>query len=396
MSHFRQTIARERYAVCPLCVRDDLLRHLASRGADRHACFLCRIKRGPRVRTDQPRFICGCKAAIRFHYSEWNYHTRIGGERLESLLAADDNPIFHYPKGMDPLDKEGFVLSFLEPAFENQRRLSLITAPGRQILEHSPKPAIATQPHPLLERMGAELRSKNYFAVEREFYPKIMRIARFVNNRIRRHTQFHRARIGAEIDAWNFSSDMQVVTPFYTPWKSDELGAPPVAKANVGRMNRAGVSFLYLASDADTAVCEIRPHPGEVVSLGRFAANRSLRIADFTLHPRAKLYQNDEQLDLLHLIVGIDKTFATAAPPSDRTLYSVTQLLSDMIRRMGFQGAAFRSTVGAGYNLVVFEPDLFRWVSDSARVVVVKGLKYDYRPGPLFDPDKNYDCPRQM
>jgi len=384
------------YAVCPFCMRDELVRHLAARGKDRLACFLCGTKRGPRVRTDQPKFIRGCKAAIRFHYSEWNYHTRIGGDPLESLLSEDDNPLFRYAKRIDASAREEFVLSFLEPAFENQRRLSLITAPGRQILEHRPKPAIATQPHPLLERMGTELRSKNYFAVERVFYPKVSQIARFVDHRIRRHTQFHRARIGAQIDAWNFSHDMQIVTPFYTPWKDIDLGAPPVAKANVGRMNRAGVSFLYLASDADTAVREIRPHPGEVVSLGRFATNRSLRIADFTLHPRSKLYENDEQLDLLHLIVAIDRTFATAAPPSDRTLYSVTQLLSDMIRQMGFQGVGFRSTVGDGYNLVVFEPDLFRWVPDSARVEVVDGLKYDYHPGQLFDPDKHYDRPRQM
>lgn len=121
------------FAICPLCIRDELVRHLAAEGRDRLACFLCGTKRGPRLRTNRLAFIQGCKAAIRFHYSEWNYHPRIGGERLERLLADRENPLFCYPAKIDELELESFIFSFLEPAFADQRRLSLITAPGRQI-----------------------------------------------------------------------------------------------------------------------------------------------------------------------------------------------------------------------------------------------------------------------
>ncbi|MGS2724835.1 RES domain-containing protein [Porticoccus sp. GXU_MW_L64] len=43
----------------------------------------------------------------------------------------------------------------------------------------------------------------------------------------------------------------------------DEMGAPPKRLASQGRANPAGIPYLYLASNPETAVSEIRPHTGE-------------------------------------------------------------------------------------------------------------------------------------
>jgi hypothetical protein len=62
-----------------------------------------------------------------------------------------------------------------------------------------------------------------------------------------------------------------------TIYQSDigaEVGAPPPPpQTTPGRLNRDGVSFLYLSTDEAIATAEVRPHPGNRVSI---AASRSL------------------------------------------------------------------------------------------------------------------------
>ncbi|WP_164112000.1 MULTISPECIES: RES family NAD+ phosphorylase [Sphingobacterium] len=59
----------------------------------------------------------------------------------------------------------------------------------------------------------------------------------------------------------------------YTPYTSSEISSPPSYLARKGRMNREGFSFLYLAEDIETAINEIRPNPGDIISVGGFRQN---------------------------------------------------------------------------------------------------------------------------
>lgn len=79
-------------------------------------------------------------------------------------------------------------------------------------------------------------------------------------------TPLFRARVRSADDAW--------------PLDPENLGAPPNRKAAAGRMNAAGIPYLYLALERETAVAEVIQTPPSMVAVGQFHATKPLRILD--------------------------------------------------------------------------------------------------------------------
>lgn len=197
--------------------------------------------------------------------------------------------------------------------------------------------------------------------------------------------------MGAKQRAADFNDVGAAPTYFYEPHKDKEIGSPPVGVATAGRVNRPGVSYLYLASDTSTAAAEIRPHPGELVSVGSFEVTKDLRIVDLRSHDLTKLWRNDSELEMLELVIAMERVFATAAPPSNRSAYTLTQFLGEIFRRLEFDGVLFRSTVGDGDNLVIFNPANAAWINGSSRAIDVKKVNYEWVDVGLFEETKQYD-----
>ena len=70
-------------------------------------------------------------------------------------------------------------------------------------------------------------------------------------------------------------------------WTPDALsmGAPPPYLASGGRMNPAGISYLYLAFEEQTAIAEIFRGPPANIAIARFKASRALSILDLIRLP---------------------------------------------------------------------------------------------------------------
>ena len=62
-----------------------------------------------------------------------------------------------------------------------------------------------------------------------------------------------------------------------------KLGPPPSSLARAGRMNAAGISVFYGATEADTCIAEARAPVGSSVVLGRFEIIRPVRVLDLDL-----------------------------------------------------------------------------------------------------------------
>lgn len=76
-------------------------------------------------------------------------------------------------------------------------------------------------------------------------------------------SKFSRARIGVK-DRLIFTSKYSDPPSSrkiyqYLPFSQKDIDRPPIQIATEGRLNRDRVSILYLASDKDTAVAELRP-----------------------------------------------------------------------------------------------------------------------------------------
>ena len=63
-----------------------------------------------------------------------------------------------------------------------------------------------------------------------------------------------------------------------------DLGAPPNEKANAGRMNPAGISYLYLAKELTTAVHEVTKEPAQIL-VAQFRLKRAVNVLDLNEVP---------------------------------------------------------------------------------------------------------------
>lgn len=69
------------------------------------------------------------------------------------------------------------------------------------------------------------------------------------------------------------------------PLNAEQMGAPPSELTRAGRMNPAGISYLYLAFEPETAFAEVLSGPPCKVAVARFETICELNILDLTKLP---------------------------------------------------------------------------------------------------------------
>lgn len=377
--------------VCYECCVAPLLKDLVLRHGRKSKCSLCEVENVVCVNTGLDDFLLAIKALIRYHFGEWQYHSKLGDGSLEGLFFIDPNPFLKINPKQSNIDREDVVLSFLDDVNERQMQVNVITAYGREIYQYLPHIPISSGESEILSNANRALFERNYFLVEDEYEAILRPIVPFMTATINAGSMWYRARMGAKRRAANYKDMGGPPTYYFEPHKNKEIASPPVGLATAGRVNRPGVSYLYLASNTSTAAAEIRPHPGEYISLGQFEVVKNISVIDLRSHDLTKLWRNDDELEKLELIIAMEKVFAMAAPPSNRSTYTLTQFLGELFRRLGFDGVLYRSTVGDGHNLVVFNPAHAQWMADSGRAMNVTKVSYELEDIQLFDEGESYD-----
>jgi hypothetical protein len=162
---------------------------------------------------------------------------------------------------------------------------------------------------------------------------------------------------------------------------------PMADRAKEGRANSKGVPVFYSALDQKTAIAETRPWIGSYVSYGIFIAKRDLRMVNCSgnymgsrnLSMTLKYSKNepDSQTREKWVWHDIDEAFSEPITPSDDLAdYVPTQILSELFRREQFNGIVFRSSIGPGKNIVLFQSDDVQFV--RSRIVKIMKLELDY------------------
>lgn len=248
--------------MCSRCARDPLLRRfIRRRSTNVTRCDVCRAKKVPVLSVADPALRGIVRALVRYHYSEWDYNTHFGGHGLEDLLT-NENAITTISPGA-AYDEDAYV-DFTAEVFDTgyedyDKGVSLFAGyddDGQRPLLRSLKTDRAFR----LEEIEKALATTNHFELKPKIDALLAPHVSTLRSIVPAGTVTYRARIGFEMkampmgcwgDEWH-----------YKPYSPKGLGAPPPGLAGNGRLNRPGVSFLYLATDENTAVCEVRPHPG--------------------------------------------------------------------------------------------------------------------------------------
>lgn len=151
-----------------------------------------------------------------------------------------------------------------------------------------------------------------------------------------------------------------------------------------GRANPRGIPYLYLSDDLNTCAAELRPQRGQLLSIAEFTVKRDLNIVD--------CYSVRREYGDIELIFApptsqegisdaiwcqINQAFSRPVSSGDTSSdYIPTQVLVEFFRHRGFDGVCFKSGLGRGHNVVLF--DLADADLVSCAVYDVKAIDYQF------------------
>jgi hypothetical protein len=143
------------------------------------------------------------------------------------------------------------------------------------------------------------------------------------------------------------------------------LGTPTSSVACAGRMNAHGVSVFYGATEAETAISEVRPPVGSKAAIGMFNLIRPLRLLDLTViedvHDDGSIFDLSlkGRLDRIAFLRTLGQRITKPVMPDDEAFdYLATQAVADFLATMNeprLDGIIFSSAQSrVGRNVVLF------------------------------------------
>ena len=129
--------------------------------------------------------------------------------------------------------------------------------------------------------------------------------------------------------------------------------------ATEGRANPKGIPVLYFSTRRQTAMSEVRPWLGSLVSCAHFKTTRPLQIVDVTTCSQGValfLTEPDpaQREDAVWKELG--RAFSEPTTSGDDTAdYAPTQIIAELFKNEGYDGLAYKSAFGDdGYNIALF------------------------------------------
>ncbi len=172
-------------------------------------------------------------------------------------------------------------------------------------------------------------------------------------------------------------------------YNASESAPPPPDKVGPARANPDHIRYLYLSEDDVTPVYEIHPIIGQTVSIAQFRLNRELTVYDLT----QDIDENKTEHAPPSLFNSIGRMFSKPHN-GNPTKYIATQFVAEEIKRLGFDGLRYASSVHqGGINLVLFDPDSCEAVSSD--LVEVRGINVDMERPLIYRLGEGNDLPQQ-
>lgn len=163
-----------------------------------------------------------------------------------------------------------------------------------------------------------------------------------------------------------------------------KMWAPPDDEASPGRANSKGQSCLYLCSERETTVKEIRARAFDYVTIATFKLNRDIRVLDLSsiVHNSPFYSENDKAAYLINekTLRQIQNDLAKPMSRLDSELdYLPTQYISDFAKFLGYDGVKYFSTFDkTSYNVALFDSSACDCT--YRKVFLIGDLQYEMTP----------------
>jgi hypothetical protein len=169
-----------------------------------------------------------------------------------------------------------------------------------------------------------------------------------------------RAQLGHTDRVASSSPDLVVLVPY--PYPAERM-KPIVGQATEGRANPKGIPYLYLATERDIAMSEIRPWLDSTVSIAQFKVIRDLTVIDCSRNrasvplwaaggPEPAPVERERAV-----WIDIDRGFAEPVGRRDDVAdYVSTQIIGELFKHAGYDGVMYRSAFSnTGHNVALFD-----------------------------------------
>ena len=164
-------------------------------------------------------------------------------------------------------------------------------------------------------------------------------------------------------DHWTVITQDEEEYPDQQPLPPTRMKPLP-GSAHEGRANPKGIPCLYLATDKDTAMAEVRPWIGSYVSVGQFKTMKDLVLVDCSVEHQTKIWsywfrQEPSPAEREKAVwAHIDHAFSEPIEPDESVAdYAPTQILAEAFRSNGYDGVIYKSLLGRGFNISLFDID---------------------------------------
>lgn len=153
---------------------------------------------------------------------------------------------------------------------------------------------------------------------------------------------------------------------------------PLLGISGEGRNNISGASYLYIASNPETACMEIKSQFGDLISLATFELAKTLEVIDFASD---KTFQRSDT-ELYNMGLGVlfsQLMLRFMEPVRGENEYKVTQFISDYLRKTGIDGIAYKSFLtpdGINYTIFNSHPQKIRFC--GSRVLIHKQANHSF------------------
>src|SRR5258706_920986 len=210
----------------------------------------------------------------------------------------------------------------------------------------------------------------------RQFLSAVAASARRRVSRVEQGKALWRAQVGHDLqerEQDEFKYDEPV------PFEAERM-KPLRHTAHEGRVNPWGIPCFYTASNKETAVAEVRPWLGALVSVAQLSPKLTVRLVNCGEGHDSKfeLYFEEPAPKLREQAVwrAIGREFAKPVSPDPGIAeYAPTQVLAEHFRKLGYDGVVYKSKLGSGINVAVFDLDALDIV--DVRLYPVKTVSYE-------------------